>query len=205
MGQRDWVYTLIRIIALPIMKIFFRFEVHNKNCLPSEGRYIICSNHISIVDPILLMVTQKRKICFMAKNELFQNKLFGKLLYAVGVFPVNRDKTDLRAISEAEEILKNEKVMGIFLEGTRSRNGEFLKPKAGAAMIAYNTNTKILPVCITCGDMGRVRLFKKVIISYGDVISPNELGILQGKGTEFRNASREIMSKLSELRNSSAR
>ena len=204
MRQKRWFYELIRMILKPFVKLIFRYEVYNKNSIPKEGKYILCSNHISIIDPVLLIVTQKRRICFMAKSELFQNKIFASILYAMGVFPINRGKADLNSLKEAENIVNDNRVLGIFLEGTRSKTGEFLKPKPGVSAIAYNTNTPIIPVCITSKGFGRVRPFKKVIITYGEPIMPDSLEIYEGKGTEIRNASRKIMNEIKKLREQTA-
>lgn len=204
MKQKSWFYELIRMIIKPFLKLIFRYEVYNKNSIPQEGKFILCSNHISIIDPVLLIVTQKRRICFMAKSELFKNKIFAAILYAMGVFPVNRGKADLNSLNEAENIVNDDRVLGIFLEGTRSKTGEFLKPKPGVAAIAYNTNTPIVPVCITSKDFGRVKPFKKVIVAYGKPITPEDLEVCEGKGTEIRNASRKVMNEIKKLREQTA-
>ena len=90
--------------------------------------------------------------------------------------------------------------MGIFIEGTRSRDGELGQPKAGAVMLAHQHGVPIIPVCITPIGSKRPKLFHRAIVSYGKLIPPEELGIHEGKGVEYRTASRLVMSRIAEMR-----
>ena len=193
-------YSVIRAIGIFIFKLIYPWEINGSDKLPEKGRYIICSNHISNMDPIFLIISQRRKIYFMAKSELFKNKIFAKFLGKMGAFPVQRKKGDTKAINRSFEILESNNVLGIFIEGTRSKNGEFLRPKSGVSVIAYKTNSPVIPVCITPKRGKNVRQFRKTIITYGDPISISDLSIKEGSGLEIRNASRFIMGKIKELR-----
>lgn len=193
-------YSVIRAIGIFIFKLIYPWEINGSDKLPEKGRYIICSNHISNMDPIFLIISQRRQIYFMAKSELFKNKIFAKFLGKMGAFPVQRKKGDTKAINRSFEILESNDVLGIFIEGTRSKNGEFLRPKSGVSVIAYKTNSPVIPVCITPKRGKSVRPFRKTIITYGDPISISDLSIKEGSGLEIRNASRFIMGKIKELR-----
>ena len=150
-GQKAWLYSLAGTVASPVISLLYRVKFRNKNNIPKEGAYIIASNHLSYLDPLLLGMGQRnRRLRFMAKSELFKNKLFAKLITALGAFPVVRGAgVEQEAITTGEDILKNGGVMTIFLEGKRSKTGEFLRPRSGAMLIAYATNTPIVPACIT--------------------------------------------------------
>lgn len=193
-------YSVIRKIGICLLKFIYPWEINDSDVLPQNGRYIICPNHISNMDPLFLIISQKRKICFMAKDELFKNKILSKFLYAMGAFPIKRKKSDVKAINKAFEVLENDDVLGLFIEGTRSKTGEFLKPKSGAAMIAYKTNSPIIPVCIAPKKGKKIKPFKKTVINYGKPINVSELGIENGSGLEFRNASRIIMDRIKNLK-----
>ncbi|WP_411654992.1 lysophospholipid acyltransferase family protein [Anaeromassilibacillus sp. SJQ-1] len=149
---------------------------------------------------VRLSCSQRRQIYYMAKAELFQFKPFGFILKKLGAFPVQRGKGDVEAIDTAAELLRDDCAVGVFIEGTRSKNGEFGKPKAGAAMLAYNNHAPILPVCITPIGSKRPRLFHRAVVSFGELIPFEELGIHEGSGVEFRNASRLVMDKIRALR-----
>lgn len=90
--------------------------------------------------------------------------------------------------------------MGIFIEGTRSKDGNLLKPKSGAAMLAYKAQVPVMPVSISTKGGGVLKLFHRVTISCGQTVTPEELGITEGTGPQFREASRKIMELISALR-----
>lgn len=113
---------------------------------------------------------------------------------------MQRGKGDVEAIDSAAELLHEECAIGVFIEGTRSKDGELGKPKAGAVMLAYQNQAPILPVCITPVGSKKPRLFHRTIISIGELIPCEQLGIQEGTGVEFRNASRLVMDKIRELR-----
>jgi len=193
-------YKFIKSIFAPILSIFWKIEVHGSENIPQEGKFILCSNHISNMDPILLDMVFRRQIFFMAKEELFKNKLFGNFIKKLGAFPVKRGKGDIGALNLAKKILENGNILGIFIEGTRSKTGELLKPKPGAVILANETKSKILPVCIKSAFGTKVKMFKKVIINIGESIEPTDLGIVSGKSVEIRSASRFVMDKIAELK-----
>lgn len=198
--KKSKLYRFLAAIVRPLVHIFYRLEVRGLENIPADGRCIICPNHTSNIDPVLLIVTLRRQIYFMAKAELFKNKLLAKLFRTLGAFPVERGKGDGVAISEAENILRNGEQLGLFIEGARSKTGDFLRPRAGCAMIAYQTNSPIIPVCITGAKEHKVKFLRKAIISIGKPISVFELNIKNETSKEFRDASRFIMERIKSLK-----
>ena len=168
--------------------------------LPSDGPVLVCCNHISYKDPIVLGGLLPRQLYFMAKEELFRNALVGGVLKALGAFPVARGKGDTAAMETARHLLEDGNVVAIFLEGTRSRTGKLLQPKSGAAILAYQTKAPVLPVCITCRDEKLPKAGSRLIVSCGDLILPEELGIENGENSEYRRAARLIMDRIRALR-----
>lgn len=194
------IYKFCINLIKPFVRIFFPYEVKGlENLKGLCGGYIICSNHLSNLDPILLAIVHPKPINFMAKEELFKYKLIGKFLKMVGVFPVKRGKGDINAINYALEIPKSGGVLGIFLEGTRSKTGEFLRPRSGAALIAGKTNSKVLPVCITGSSKDhKIHIFKKTLISYGEPINQEEIKI--ENRLELKDSTNLIMDNIKKLR-----
>ena len=197
--KRSLLYMIGRLILIPIFKLLFFYKVNGKENVPSDGSYIICSNHMSNYDPVLLAITQKRQINYMAKAELFKNPFFSWLIRGLGAFPVHRGAGDSKAINEAENVLKEGKLLGIFIEGTRSKTGEFLRPKSGAAIIAQKMNVPVIPVCITPKNK-KIRIFQKVTISWGKPITPEQLNLTTSSGEAYRAASKQIMGEIKKLR-----
>ncbi len=185
---------LVRILLLP----FCRTKYTNKKNIPTEGRYVFTSNHISFTDPILVGIGQKRPIRFMAKGELFKNKFFGWVLMKLGAFPVERGKGDWNAIEYAKNVIDDGDALGVFIEGTRSQTGELLRPRSGAVMVAHQMNCKIVPVSITYRTKGDY-FFSKRYVSFGEPVSCEELGITKGSPREYREASRKLMELITEM------
>ena len=193
------LYRVVVTIIRPFVRILYRLKVIGLENIPEKNGVIICPNHTSNADPVVLAVSLKRQVYFMAKAELFKNKILRKLFKMVGAFPVERGKRDSSAIDNAEKILKNGEQLGLFIEGTRSKTDDFLRPKTGCAMIAYKTGATIIPVCITGTGEHKLKIFKKSIVSIGKPITMNQLNITEGTGKEFREASRFIMESIKKL------
>ncbi|MCQ4021852.1 MULTISPECIES: 1-acyl-sn-glycerol-3-phosphate acyltransferase [unclassified Ruminococcus] len=198
--KKPFIFKLARMVCTPVFKLIYRYEITNRNNIPPQGAYIVACNHQSYSDPVLLGIGQKRIINFMAKEELFRNKFFAALIRSLGAFPVHRGGTgDQTAINNAQKLLLDGRVLGIFPEGKRSLNGELLKLRAGAVMLAYQCNVPIIPACITAKG-GKMKMFNKVKITYGDPISCEQLGITQGSGKELREATKKLAEKIAAIR-----
>jgi len=143
-------YSIVRFILKVLFNIIYNIKVHNAEKFDnSKGKCILCSNHIANLDPITVAIATKRHIRFMAKKELFPNKLFSFVLSNLGAFPVDREGISVTSIKTAISVLNDDQILGIFPEGTRIKGGyneENAKP--GVAMIANKANSNIIPVHI---------------------------------------------------------
>lgn len=190
-------YQIIKTIVAVFLKIFYPFQVIGHHHIPTNSRAIICCNHISNLDPPLLGVAMKRKIHYMAKAELFQVPILGKIISRLGAYPVNRGHGDTRAIKRSLQILRDEEILGIFPEGTRSRNGELGKAHIGAALIASKAKAPIVPAAI----IGKYRLFRKMKVVFGEPFEvtqfQNESGKVDQNGVQA--ATDHMMSEIQKL------
>ncbi len=196
------LYRFFSTVIKPFVKIFFPYQIIGKEKLNKlDGKYILCANHLSFMDPVFLMISHIMPICFMAKAELFKNKIANYIFSSLGAFSVKRGKGDKSALNNAVQILENNGVLGIFIEGTRSKTGDFLRPKSGAAFLANVSKSPVVPICITgVSKDNKIHIFKKTIIKYGEPIMPHELNINEGTRLELKNATNLIMDKIKELR-----
>ncbi len=155
-------YKIARGICLGILKIMFRFRVEGKENIPKDKNFIVVSNHTSNLDPPLLGVAAATPLTYMAKEELFKNKLFGALIRKLGAFPISRESGDIGAVKTALRLLRDGHKMVIFPEGGRSKTrGMLRKGKSGAALLAAKTGTGLLPVGIAADFKFRGRVTVK--------------------------------------------
>ncbi|WP_440452734.1 lysophospholipid acyltransferase family protein [Ruminococcus intestinalis] len=200
MGQSKVLYRVGQAVCRPIMKVFYRYKFINNNSIPHEGAYIIASNHMSFSDPVLLGLGQRRRLFFMAKQELFKNKFFGGLIRALGAFPVERGAGDGKAIKTGEDLIKEGNVMTIFIEGGRTKTGEFMRPRSGCALVAQQMQVPVIPACITITGNPKHR-FAKRVIHFGDPLTPQQLGLTpDGDRRQLKNATNMIMDEIKKMR-----
>ena len=156
------------ILVFPIFKFLFRGELDGANNIPNENSFIIVSNHGSLLDPPFLGHALGRKVSFMAKQELFKIPILSQIIKACGAYPVKRGLVDKNSIILASKKLFNNEIIGIFIDGTRQKDGFVNKPKNGAALIASKTKKLLLPVAII--NSHRLVRFKFFFPSFNKVI-----------------------------------
>ena len=144
-------YKMLKPILGLIFKLYYNPKIIGRENIPKDGAIIVAGNHKHIMDQCGPIISTKRVIHYMAKKEYFDGKMrwFFKI---VGCIPVNRAIHDENAKGEALNVLKDNKALGIFPEGTRNRTKEFLLPfKFGCVSMASKTDAYIVPFGVT-GD-----------------------------------------------------
>jgi len=174
MKEKNIVYYLIKPIYTILLKIIFRPKVLGKDNIPKDGALIFAGNHKHAVDPTMVMMSTDRIVHYMAKEELFKG-LHGILFRKIGLIKIYRGKSNPNAVMEAEKILNNGGIIGIFPEGTRNKGAEeLLKFRYGAVKIAQKTNSPIVPFAIK----NKYKIFKKsVVIEFGKPIDVSNMQI----------------------------
>jgi len=172
------IYQLVsNLFVLPIYKFVFRGQLIGRENIPQKNSYIMVSNHGSLLDPPLLGHALRRNISFMAKAELFKIPLLGFIIKACGAYPVKRGIVDKNTIKTACKKLSNDNCIGIFIDGTRQKNGRVNKPKHGAALLAFKNQKLLLPVAIVNSHKlirfkYCIPLFSRIVIKVGKPIQP---------------------------------
>jgi cytidylate kinase len=155
-------------------RLCLRFEVTGLERIPRKGPLLIASNHISFWDPPLVGSMIPRVAHFLAKEELFRNRLFGALLSVYNSIPIRRGPQARAALRGAEDVLASGGAVVIFPEGTRSRDGKFLPPRAGVARLAAHGRAPVLPAYISGSNQIRRSMLRKVTVrvSFGSAMMP---------------------------------
>ncbi|MCJ7666497.1 MAG: 1-acyl-sn-glycerol-3-phosphate acyltransferase [Actinobacteria bacterium] len=175
-GRAYWIlFTMIQIALKTIFKIFYRVDVTGLKKIPKKGKYIICSNHISYLDPVLMGAYIPRYTYFMAKKELFSVSFLSNLVTYLNAFPVARNGIDRNIFNTSLDILKNENVLGLFPEGTRSTDGIVRDGKKGVGLIAVLSGAPIITMAISGSNKiiqkpHKRIFFPKIKIIIGDII-----------------------------------
>ncbi len=132
-----------------VFELLFGLRIFGRENLCYRENFIFASNHVSYADPLAVGGSLDREVYFLAKKELFQNALFGRLIRAYHAIPVDRDEIELKTMKLVLELLARGDSILMFPEGTRSRNGEIAPLKAGLGFTAINSGVSVIPVCVT--------------------------------------------------------
>ena len=172
------IYKLVsKLLVLPIYKFVFKGHLIGRENIPQNDSFIMVSNHGSLLDPPLLGHALGRNISFMAKAELFRIPFLGFVIKACGAYPVKRGIADKNTIKTACQKLSNNNCIGIFIDGTRQKDGRVNKPKQGAALLSFKNQKLLLPVAIVNSHKlirfkFCIPFFSKIVIKVGEPVLP---------------------------------
>lgn len=160
------LYQVIYRILWVLMKLLFPWQVQGRERLPETGGVVLCANHTSFLDPILILLaaTDKRQIHVMAKAELFKIPVLNWILKGIEIIPVKRGMADISAVKESLRVLRSGRPLLIFPEGTRVKDGESVEGHPGAVVIAARAGVPVLPVYI----QPKKKLFRKSRVIFGE-------------------------------------
>lgn len=193
------LYSVVRPLAGLITKTKYRINYIGAENLPEGGGFILAANHITALDPVIVSVGCDKTMHFMAKDELFKNKLIGWAMAQLNAFPVDRTKFDDDAINYAITLVNNGGILGIFPEGTRSPDYTPQKGKGGVCYIAKMCKCDVVPVSIyTCDE---AKTGTRLTVRYGKPIKHEDLKFdpNSNKMKDLRHATNLIMEKITEL------
>ena len=181
--ERTAIYTLARIIFGFLFHTIFPLRFHNAQIVEEmQPPYIIMANHRSFADPMALAIKVKRyEIRFIGKRELAHGRLKSWLFSGLHMILVSRHATDMAAMRQCMQTLKEGHILGIFPEGTRHQPEMMQEVESGTAIIALRARVPLLPVYID----GKIRPFHITHIYYG---KPMELDDLYAQGVNNETA-----------------
>ncbi len=192
-----WIaYGLLKICS----ELFFPIKVYGFKNLPKKGAYILASNHESYIDPIVIGLSCRRKICYMAKDSLFRNKFVSVVLNQVGAFPIKRGASDIGAIKITLKILKEGVPVVLFPEGTRIVSQK--RTHGGVGLITAQSGVPVIPVFIKGSD--------RVLPKGAKFLKRHKVKIFLGPVVRFKEFSSahqiadHIMGKIRSLQESSS-
>jgi 1-acyl-sn-glycerol-3-phosphate acyltransferase len=196
------LYGFLKPLAVALMRLLFRLEVHGQEHVPATGPLLLVSNHVSVLDPPFLGGASPRELHFMAKEELFRIPFFGRLISSLNARPVRRDGSDSRALKAALRLLDEGHALLMFPEGTRGVEGRLGEAKPGAGMLAVMSGAAVVPALISgtgrALPAGRaVPRLARVRVRFGPPLCFKAATL--DRKERYREASREIMRAIAQL------
>ncbi len=187
---------IVKWFLRTLYKIFYRVKVsgeENKAKAAEQGGYIICANHVNMLDAVAIVVFSKETIIFVGKHDLGRIPILRWLEHLFDVIPIKRNQQDMEAMKRCLKTIKDGKALAIFPEGTRKGLEKNAKVKNGAAYMAIKSGCPVVPV----GISGSFKLFTRFNIKYGEPIDMSKYkvkGIDKTKEKELQDqATKEIM------------
>ena len=173
-----------------------RLRVYGKERVPLEGGVVVASNHFSWLDPAVLGFASPRVLYYMAKIEAHRLPGLGTFIRAFGCFPVRRGESDRDAVRRMRTSVAEGHALGLFAEGSRQRSGVPGHVQPGAAMVALQEGSPILPVAIHGTQTWRPGGFQPVSIAWGE---PMILDGLPKGGKGYKEASVLVQDEIRRL------
>lgn len=188
-------YKVVVYIVQWVFRLFYKIELEGTDDLP-EGPLVICSNHISALDPIFLaIVLRKRKIQFLAKKELFENPILRWILNRLDVLPVDREGDSLAMVRNTLSTLKEGGTIGMYPEGIRVKEVDPQNIKEGIGLMAYRGKAKVQTFHIEYP--GRALLRKRVVLRNTGIVDPEKYRELElSNKDKYREITLEIYHKM---------
>jgi 1-acyl-sn-glycerol-3-phosphate acyltransferase len=178
------------------MHVFGRLQVHGRERIPQVGGLVLALNHFSWVDTGAFGTGCPRQISYMAKIEAHEVPGLGQLIRAFGTFSVRRGESDREAVRMMRRVVREGRVLGLFVEGTRQRSGVPGKVQPGAAMVALQEGVPVVAGAIHGSQTWRLGNFHPVTVVWG---VPMRFDGLPANSRGYREASAEIQREIYRL------
>lgn len=202
------LYRFLRPIVMVFMRLLFRLRSRGAEHVPAQGTVLVVSNHMSVLDPLLIGCSSPRQLSSLAKAELFAIPGFGGLLRRLGAHPLRREGGDAGALRTALRVLKSGGALLMFPEGTRGEEGVLGPAKPGAGMLAVLAGAQVVPAYVSGSGRAwpRGRRFPRradVTVTFGPPL-PMAAGGTANRKDDYEAMSRAMMAAIAGLRDSAS-
>jgi 1-acyl-sn-glycerol-3-phosphate acyltransferase len=207
----DVFYWLVRAILVPILRPLFRPWVEGMENVPSHGPAILASNHLSFSDSVFLPLMVPRKILFLAKSDYFtggglKGRLTASFFRGLGQVPVDRSggRASEMALRAGMSVLRNDDLLGIYPEGTRSPDGRLYRGRTGVARLALEAGVPLIPVAMVDTEKAQppgtiVPRIRRVGMRIGKPLDFSRYGGMESDRFVLRSMTDEIMYEIMML------
>ena len=206
-------WVMKHLIAGPVLRTLLRPRVRGREHIPRTGAVIIASNHLSFIDPVILPLVIRRRIAFLAASNYFGGRgiaarVRGRFLRATGMIPIDRSggRASEASLRAGTAVLGRGAVLGIYPEGSRSRDGKLHRGRTGVARLALEAGVPVVPVAMIGTDrvipvhsrsiLPRIR---RIGIAFGPPLDFGAYAGRQGDQAVLRTVTDRIMQAIEEL------
>ena len=182
--ESERLYRVIKAAAAPLYHGLTRVRVEGRDRVPASGGVIVAANHISFFDSVALLQSIPRRAFFLGKAEYLDSWTTRRLFPAMGLIPIEREQARkaMAALDVAASVLQRGDVLGIYPEGTRSRDGLLHRGHTGVAQLAVMSGAPIVPVGLVGTDQVQPigarlpRPFRRATVRFGEPLDPASYG-----------------------------
>jgi 1-acyl-sn-glycerol-3-phosphate acyltransferase len=172
-----------------------RLKAYGRERVPREGGAVLAMNHFHYMDPAAFGAASPRRVVFAAKIEMHRVPGLGQLIRSHGTLSIRRGESDRDALRRMRETVRQNHLLGMFVEGTRQRSGVPGEAKAGAAMVAIQEGVPIVPAAVHGSQVWRWN-FKPVSVAFGE---PMRFDEYPRNSQGYRQVSDEVMEEIRRL------
>ena len=192
----EFWFRVFYAILWPIFTFIHPRRVTGRENIPQDA-CLLCGNHTRYSDPLFIILAMGRRNhpYIMGKAELLKIPVLGWILKKAGVIPVDRGKSDVKAIKESMRVLKEGKKLLMFPEGTRVKNGEDQAAKTGAAMLAVRTGAPLVPVWVPA----RLGWFRRTPVIFGEPYYPEIPEGQKPTAEDYRRIAADLLARIKAL------
>ncbi|MDQ1530906.1 MAG: 1-acyl-sn-glycerol-3-phosphate acyltransferase [Microbacteriaceae bacterium] len=206
-------WVMKHLIAGPVLKTLLRPRVHGRAHIPRTGPVIVASNHLSFIDPVILPLVMRRRIAFLAASNYFAGRgvaawVRGRFLRATGMIPIDRSggKASQASLVAGRAVLDRGAVLGIYPEGSRSRDGKLHRGRTGVARLALESGAVVVPAAmigtdrvIPVGSRSILPRIRRIAITFGPPLDFSAEAGNQGDLAVLRTVTDRIMEAIREV------
>jgi 1-acyl-sn-glycerol-3-phosphate acyltransferase len=196
MNGVDAVWVVGRLTIQPLTKLFAPLRNYGSERVPLEDGVVLAFNHFHWLDPPAFGSACPRTIHYLAKSEIHSHFGLGQLIRAFGARSVRRGESDREAVRAMREIVREGNALGLFVEGTRQKNGMPGEALPGAAMVALQEDVPVVPAAIYGSQFWKLGNFHPVSIAWGE---PMRFEGIPRSGKGYREGSALIQDEIHRL------
>ncbi|MCL2574361.1 MAG: 1-acyl-sn-glycerol-3-phosphate acyltransferase [Defluviitaleaceae bacterium] len=194
------MYKFAKIVVSPFYRLLFRFKITGRENVPKTGSVILCANHTSNQDVLVLAVASRRSLHFLAKHELWKTKKLAWLFDRLGAVPINRENPSMDSFKRTVALLKDGRAIAIFMQGGRREELNQDDAKAGVALFAVKGKSPVVPINISSD----FKVFSKVYINIGEPISFEDYWDKKIRTEQLNEIAGRVMDAISSLKTPAA-